>query len=127
MRLDKFLWAVRVFKTRQLACEACKKNHVELDGKPLKPAKMLEGSETLVIWKNQTEVTIKIKAFPPSRVGAEKLEAYIEDLTPVPTSSYHKEQVSLKSKIKIKQYRDKEHKIPKQEKLKMMKAKFGLE
>ncbi len=70
MRVDKYLWAVRIYKTRQLASEACKSGRVELDGKAVKPAKVLEVGGQLEIRKGELRVSCKILAFPRSRVGA---------------------------------------------------------
>lgn len=82
MRADKFLWAVRLYKTRSLATEACKKGRVMIDNMPVKPARELKAGDVLQVRKSPIEYTYKIKALLKSRVGAKLVNDYIEDLTP---------------------------------------------
>ena len=53
MRIDKYLWCIRVFKTRSIATTACKKGQVKIDLKSIKPSKEIFGSELITIRKNQ--------------------------------------------------------------------------
>ncbi len=82
MRIDKFLWCIRFYKTRSLATEACKKNHVKIDQVPLKPAKEVFGGERITIRENQINHLIEVLEIPQNRVGAKLLEIYRRDLTP---------------------------------------------
>lgn len=82
MRIDKFLWCIRFYKTRSLATEACKKNHIKIDQVPLKPAKEVFGGERITIRENQINHLIEVLDIPQNRVGAKLLELYRRDLTP---------------------------------------------
>ena len=82
MRIDKYLWCVRLFKTRSLATEACKKGQVKINGTNLKPSKDIFGSELILVRKNQINYQIKVLDIPPSRVGAKLVDIYRKDLTP---------------------------------------------
>ncbi|CAM1365366.1 RNA-binding S4 domain-containing protein [Tenacibaculum soleae] len=82
MRIDKYLWCIRLFKTRSIATEACKKGHVKIDGSNLKPSKDIFGNEEITIRKNQINYKIKVLDIPPNRVGAKLVDLYRKDLTP---------------------------------------------
>ncbi|CAA0154235.1 RNA-binding S4 domain-containing protein [Tenacibaculum maritimum] len=82
MRIDKYLWCIRLFKTRSLATEACKKGHIKIDGNNLKPSKEIFGNELLSIRKNQINYKIKVLDIPPNRVGAKLVDLYRKDVTP---------------------------------------------
>jgi len=82
MRIDKFLWCIRIFKTRGLATEACKKNHVSVDGQKVKPSKEVFGSEKLVVRKNQIDYQFEVLDLPINRVGAKIAGLYYRDITP---------------------------------------------
>ncbi|MCH3882052.1 MULTISPECIES: RNA-binding S4 domain-containing protein [Tenacibaculum] len=82
MRIDKYLWCIRLFKTRSLATEACKKGHIKTEGNNLKPSKEIFGNEELTIRKNQINYKIKVLDIPSSRVGAKLVDLYRKDITP---------------------------------------------
>ncbi|APG64604.1 RNA-binding protein [Tenacibaculum todarodis] len=82
MRIDKYLWCIRLFKTRSLATEACKKGHVKVEGNNLKPSKEIFGNEELTVRKNQINYKIKVLDIPLSRVGAKLVDLYRKDITP---------------------------------------------
>ena len=82
MRIDKYLWCIRLFKTRNIATNACKKGHVKIDGNNLKPSKEIFGTETITIRKNQINYKIQVLDIPPSRVGAKLVDLYRKDITP---------------------------------------------
>ncbi|CAM1354397.1 RNA-binding S4 domain-containing protein [Tenacibaculum halocynthiae] len=82
MRIDKYLWCIRFFKTRSIATDACKKGHIKIDGTNLKPSKEIFGNEEIVVRKNQINYKIKVLDIPPSRVGAKLVDLYRKDLTP---------------------------------------------
>ncbi|MEE9407431.1 MAG: S4 domain-containing protein [Polaribacter sp.] len=82
MRIDKYLWCIRVFKTRTIATTACKKGQIKIDSKNIKPSKEVFGNELLVIRKNQINYQIKVLDLPESRVGAKLVDQYRKDVTP---------------------------------------------
>ncbi len=82
MRIDKYLWCIRLFKTRSLATEACKKGHGKLENTNVKPSKEVYGQEHLIVRKNQINYEIEILAIPESRVGAKLVDLYRKDKTP---------------------------------------------
>ncbi|AUC22749.1 RNA-binding protein [Polaribacter sejongensis] len=82
MRIDKYLWCIRVFKTRSLASTACKKGQVKIDNKSLKPSKEVFGDELIFVRKNQINYQIKVLDLPESRVGAKIVDLYRKDVTP---------------------------------------------
>ena len=82
MRIDKFLWAVRLFKTRSLAASRVKEGKVLLDGEEVKPSRELKGGEVVRIRFGGHYVEYAVLEFPKSRVGAKLVVNYIEDRTP---------------------------------------------
>tara|TARA_R110002126_G_scaffold112105_1_gene250177 strand:- start:38372 stop:38749 length:378 start_codon:yes stop_codon:yes gene_type:complete len=82
MRIDKYLWCIRVFKTRTIATTACKKGQVKIDNKNVKPSKEVFGNELIIVRKNQINYQIKVLDLPPSRVGAKLVDIYRKDITP---------------------------------------------
>lgn len=82
MRIDKYLWTVRYFKTRSLATEACKKGHVKLNNVNIKPAKEVYVGEKISVRKNQINYQIEILDIPKNRVGAKLVDLYRKDTTP---------------------------------------------
>jgi ribosome-associated heat shock protein Hsp15 len=82
MRIDKYLWCIRLFKTRSIATTACKKGQVKIDDINLKPSREIFGGETIIVRKNQINYKIKVLDIPESRVGAKLVDLYRKDLTP---------------------------------------------
>ncbi|MCT4698527.1 RNA-binding S4 domain-containing protein [Tenacibaculum haliotis] len=82
MRIDKYLWCIRFFKTRSISTDTCKKGHVKINGNNLKPSKEIFGNEEITIRKNQINYKIKVLDIPSSRVGAKLVDLYRKDLTP---------------------------------------------
>jgi len=82
MRIDKYLWCTRYFKTRSIATEACKKGHIKLNGTNVKPSKDVYSGEKLTIRKNQINYEIMVLGIPKSRVGAKLVDLYRKDITP---------------------------------------------
>ena len=82
MRIDKYLWCTRYFKTRSIATEACKKGHIKLNGTNVKPSKDVFSGEKLIIRKNQINYEILVLGIPKSRVGAKLVDLYRKDITP---------------------------------------------
>ena len=82
MRIDKYLWCIRVFKTRSIATTASKKGQVKIENKSIKPSKEVFGNELILVRKNQINYQIKVLALPESRVGAKLVSLYMKDVTP---------------------------------------------
>lgn len=82
MRIDKYLWCIRYFKTRNIASEACKKGHVRINNTVAKPSKEVFNGEQISIRKNQINYQITVLDIPSSRVGAKLVDLYRKDVTP---------------------------------------------
>ena len=82
MRIDKYLWAIRYFKTRNIATEACKKGHVKLRESKAKPSKEIFVGDSLMVRKNQINYELMVLDIPTSRVGAKLVDLYRKDITP---------------------------------------------
>ena len=82
MRVDKYLWAVRYFKTRSIATNACKKGHVKIDSESVKPSRNVYPTDQIEIRKNQINYKIEVLDLPKSRVGAKLVSIYCTDITP---------------------------------------------
>ena len=82
MRVDKYLWCVRYFKTRSIATNACKKSHVKVNGDVVKPSREVYPTDKIEIRKNQINYKIEVLDIPPSRVGAKLVNIYLTDITP---------------------------------------------
>lgn len=81
-RLDKWLWSVRVFKTRAEATAQCRNGRVQVNGLDAKPGRDVHVGETVTARVGIVTRTIKVLAFPKSRVGAKLLPEFVQDLTP---------------------------------------------
>ncbi|HEV7866225.1 MAG TPA: S4 domain-containing protein [Chthoniobacteraceae bacterium] len=86
MRLDQWLWAVRVFKTRSVSTAMIKDGRVQVDGRVAKPAHPMKAGEVVTIRMDQGEAvwtrTLRMIAAPPSRIGAKLLPEFAAELTP---------------------------------------------
>jgi ribosome-associated heat shock protein Hsp15 len=82
MRIDKFLWCIRYFKTRSIATEACKKGHVKVNNENVKASKSIFNGETIAVRKNQINYKLQVLDIPANRIGAKLVDLYIKDLTP---------------------------------------------
>ncbi len=81
-RIDKFLWSVRLYKTRSQAADACKNGRILINNSPLKPSRTVEPGDILIIKKMPVIYTFRCISIPPSRVGAKLVADFIENLTP---------------------------------------------
>jgi ribosome-associated heat shock protein Hsp15 len=81
-RVDKWLWGVRIFRTRSLATDACRAGSVTVNGQPAKPARGLHVGEIVVVQLGLIRRTLKVLGVPPARVGAPLVATYCEDQTP---------------------------------------------
>lgn len=82
IRIDKWLWAVRLYKTRSQAGEACKGGKVKIDGRNVKPSKDVKAGDEIEIQINLIEKKVLVKQVLKNRVGAKLVENYMTDLTP---------------------------------------------
>ncbi len=81
-RIDKYLWAIRVFKTRTEATDACKGNKVKVDGVNAKPSRLIKAGCIIEIRKGAIQYTYRVKEVLEHRVGAKLVGDYAENLTP---------------------------------------------
>ncbi|OBX24474.1 ribosome-associated heat shock protein Hsp15 [Gelidibacter algens] len=82
MRIDKFLWCVRYYKTRTIATEACKKGHIKINGQVAKPSREVYATDKVELRKDQIKYQLMVNDIPPSRVGAKLVDIYRKDTTP---------------------------------------------
>lgn len=83
IRIDKWLWAVRLFKTRTQASDACRGGKVKIDGQNLKPSREIKVGEEIEVQLGPIKKVVGVKEILKNRVGAKLVENYMEDLTPV--------------------------------------------
>ena len=81
-RVDKWLWCVRVFKTRSLATDACRAGSVEIAGQTAKPAREVRAGEIVNVRQGLILRTFRVQAVPSSRLGPKRVAEFCEDLTP---------------------------------------------
>src|ERR1700742_2205606 len=83
LRIDKYLWAIRAFKTRTLASDACKAGRVKLDGNNIKPAHEVKVGEIYQVSKGAERKVIKVTDLLENRVDAKTAVYFYDDVTPV--------------------------------------------
>ncbi len=81
-RIDKFLWAVRIYKTRSMAAEACRKGRVFINNQEVKAARIIKLGDIILVKKNPVNYTYEILGILQNRIGAALVPKYIKDLTP---------------------------------------------
>ncbi len=81
MRIDKFLWSIRFYKTRTIAAEEIKKNRVSIAEAVVKSSKEVKEGDIIKIRKNQIDYKIKVLQIPKSRIGAKLVPLHIVDVT----------------------------------------------
>lgn len=82
MRIDKYLWCVRYYKTRNMATEAAKKGHIKINGQVVKPSREVYPLDEIELRKNQINYKLKVNDIPENRLGAKLVDIYRTDLTP---------------------------------------------
>ena len=82
VRIDKYLWAVRIFKTRTLATEACTKGRVSVDDMPAKPSRMVTTGDVIEVKKMPLLYSYRVLDPIEKRVGAKIVDNYVKDVTP---------------------------------------------
>lgn len=100
VRIDKWLWAVRIFKTRTVATEACKKGRVTVgDGVVVKPSRTIKVGDEVSVRKPPVTYTFRVIALTENRLGAKLVPEYMENITP-------KSQLDLLEIVKINGFID---------------------
>ncbi|MCD4683181.1 MAG: RNA-binding S4 domain-containing protein [Bacteroidales bacterium] len=82
IRIDKWLWAVRIFKTRNQAGEACKAGKIKINDVSVKPSREVKIDEKIIVNLKHITKTVKVIGLLKNRVAAKLVENYLEDLTP---------------------------------------------
>jgi len=82
MRIDKYLWCVRYFKTRSIATSVCKKGHVRVNDLVVKPSREVYPMDKIIVRKNQINYILTVNDLPPNRVAAKLVDIYRTDTTP---------------------------------------------
>lgn len=82
VRIDKYLWAIRVYKTRSEATEACNGNKIKIAGVNAKPSKAVKIGDVIEVRKGSVLFTYKVLALSENRMGAALVPEYAENMTP---------------------------------------------
>lgn len=82
IRIDKWLWAVRIFKTRSIATDACKKGRVMMDNVSVKPSRNIRVGEVVQVRKPPITFSFKVLALADKRMGAKLVPDFMENVTP---------------------------------------------
>ncbi len=82
VRIDRWLWAVRIFKTRTMAADACKKNRVSIAGINAKPAKMIKIGDRIEVRKPPITFTFEVLDLSENRMGAKLVPGFAKNVTP---------------------------------------------
>ncbi|MCF8359730.1 MAG: RNA-binding S4 domain-containing protein [Prolixibacteraceae bacterium] len=82
VRIDKWLWAVRVYKTRSMASEACRKGRVVIDGIEVKPSREVHAGTVVEVKKQPVVYRYKVLQVTEKRMGAKLVPEFMEDITP---------------------------------------------
>lgn len=82
VRIDKWLWAVRIFKTRTIATDACKKGRVSIGDALAKPSRMVKVGDVVKVRKPPVTYSFKVLALTENRLGAKLVPEYMDNITP---------------------------------------------
>ena len=94
MRIDKYLWCIRLYKTRSIATEAIKKGHVSVNNQQAKASREVFVGDKISVRKDQINYQYSVLDLPPNRVGAKLVDMYRKDETP-PEAFEHLELLRL--------------------------------
>ena len=81
VRIDKWLWATRIFKTRTIATDACKLGRVTMGGMPVKPSRTIKVGDRINVRKPPVTYTFEVLALVQNRVGAKLVPNYLRNIT----------------------------------------------
>ncbi len=101
VRIDKWLWAMRIFKTRSIATDACKKGRVSMGQATVKPSRTIKVGDIIDVKKPPITYTFRVKALTENRLGARLVPEYLENLTP-------KSQYDMLEMVKISGFVDRQ-------------------
>ena len=82
VRVDKYLWAMRIYKTRSIAADACKNGRVSMGGVQLKPSRTFHIGDTFTVRKGPITYTYRVLQLTENRLGAKLVPQYLQDCTP---------------------------------------------
>lgn len=82
VRVDKYLWAMRIYKTRSIATDACKCGRVKMNGVEVKPSRMFHVGDVFTVRKGPITYTYCILQLWGNRLGAKVVPEYLQDITP---------------------------------------------
>ena len=82
VRMDKWLWAARLYKTRSLAADAIKGGKVKVDGNPVKPSREVKEGDVIQVQIDQLHKVVEVKTVINNRVSAKQVPEIYNDLTP---------------------------------------------
>ncbi len=82
IRIDKWLWAVRLFKTRNQAADACRAGKIKINGMPVKPSREILTGDVITVQDNPITKTVEVKTVIKNRVGAKLVSENMIDHTP---------------------------------------------
>lgn len=99
VRIDKWMWAVRIFKTRTISTEACKKGRVMVNDVAVKPSRMIKVGDVVSVRKPPVTYSFKVLALTENRLGAKLVPEYMDNITP-------KSQLDLLDIVKISGFID---------------------
>ncbi|MEZ4854065.1 RNA-binding S4 domain-containing protein [Flavobacterium sp.] len=94
MRIDKYLWCIRLYKTRSIATEAVKKGHITVNNQQAKPSREVYAMDKITVRKDQINYQLTVLDIPQNRVGAKLVDIYRKDETP-PEAFEHLELLKL--------------------------------
>ncbi len=82
VRIDKWMWATRIFKTRTIAVEACKKNRITVNNVSAKPSRMIKVGDIIQVRKPPITYSFKVLSLTEKRIGAKLVPDFLENITP---------------------------------------------
>jgi ribosome-associated heat shock protein Hsp15 len=82
VRIDKWMWATRIFKTRTIASDACRKNRVSVGGVTVKPSRMIKPGDVISVRKPPVTYSFRVLDVTEKRMGAKLVPQYLENITP---------------------------------------------
>ncbi len=101
-RIDKWLWSVRLFKTRSMATQACRAGKVKVEDQAVKPSREVQRGMIITIQSGPLQRSVKVLELLDKRIGAKLVSQYMEDLTP--DEEYQKLEI-IKSQAGMRPYR----------------------
>lgn len=81
-RIDKWMWATRIFKTRTISTDACKKGRISVGGVTAKPSRIIKVGDVIEVRKPPVTYSFRVKALTENRLGARLVPDYLENITP---------------------------------------------